>query len=54
MRRASGFIPDYMGIDRDALLALVDEMDDACPESGSVAIGYIDDYARRIREAVGA
>ena len=54
VRRASGFIPDYMGIDRDALLALVDEMDDACPESASVAIGYIDDYARRIREAVGA
>lgn len=40
-------------IDRDALLALADEMDDACPESASVAIGYIDDYARRIRDALG-
>ena len=45
---------ELTGIDRDALLALADEMDDACPESASVAIGYIDDYARRIREAVGA
>ena len=45
---------EYAGIDRDALLALADEMNDACPESASVAIGYIDDYARRIREAVGA
>ena len=40
-------------IDRDALLALADEMDDACPESASVAVVYIDDYARRIREALG-
>ena len=41
-------------VDLCALLALADEMDDACPESASVAIGYIDDYALRIREAVGA
>ena len=49
--------PEDMGlspIDRDALLALADEMNGACPESASVAIGYIDDYASRIREAVGA
>lgn len=46
-------IHDVPAIDRDALLALADEMDDACPESASVAIGYIDDYARRIREALG-
>ena len=46
-------IHDVPIIDRDALLALADEMDDACPESASVAIGYIDDYARRIREACG-
>lgn len=39
--------------DREALLALADEMDDACPESASVAVVYIDDYARRIREALG-
>ena len=44
---------EYAGVDREALLALADEMDDACPESASVAIGYIDDYARRIREALG-
>ena len=39
--------------DVKALLALADEMDVACPESASVAIGYIDDYALRIREACG-
>ena len=39
--------------DRDALLALAEEMNGACPESASVAIGYIDDYALRIREACG-
>ena len=44
---------DVRAIDRDALLALADEMNDACPESASVAIGYIDDYALRIREACG-
>lgn len=43
----------YSRCDRDALLALAEEMDNACPESASVAIGCIDDYALRIREALG-
>ena len=53
VRTVSGNIGTASGIDRDALLALADEMDNACPESASVAIGYIDDYALRIREACG-
>lgn len=40
-------------IDRDALLELADEMDRAYPDSRDVAVEYIDDYARRIREACG-
>ena len=49
----TSIVPKETIVDRDALLALADEMNDACPESASVAIGYIDDYARRIREACG-
>ena len=39
--------------DRDALLELADEMDMAYPDSRDVAVEYIEDYARRIREACG-
>ena len=45
VRRASGFILDYMRIDRDALLALADEM--------TVEKGDIWRWSRRIREACG-
>lgn len=41
------------GCDRDALLELADEMDGSYPDSRDVAVEYIDDYARRIREACG-
>ena len=44
VRRASGFILDYMGIDRVELLALADEIEE---RAGLVG------YARRIREALG-
>ena len=44
---------ELTGIDRDALLELADEMDMAYPDSRDVAVEYIDDYARRIREACG-
>lgn len=37
--------------DRTALLELADEMDAAYPDSRDVAIEYIEDFARRIREA---
>lgn len=40
-------------VDRDALLELAEEMDRAYPDSRDVAVEYIDDYARRIREALG-
>lgn len=46
-------ITEYTGIDLDALLELADEMDRAYPDSRDVAVEYIDDYARRIREACG-
>ena len=49
----TSIVPKETIVDRDALLAIADEMNDACPESASVAIGYLDDYACRIREAVG-
>ena len=39
--------------DRDALLALVDEMETADPEDLDVAIDYVTECASRIREAVG-
>lgn len=39
--------------DRTALLELADEMDAAYPDSRDVAIEYIEDFARRIREACG-
>lgn len=47
--------PDILSgpCDRDALLALADEMDMAYPDSRDVAVEYIEDYARRIREALG-
>lgn len=45
--------PSASPIDRDALLELADEMDGAYPDSRDVAVEYIDDYARRIREACG-
>ena len=40
-------------VDRDALLALAEEMDGAYPDNRDVAVGYIEDYASRIREALG-
>jgi hypothetical protein len=40
-------------IDRGALLELAEEMDGVYPDSRDVAVEYIDDYARRIREACG-
>ena len=46
-------IPEEAIVDRDALLALADEMDMAYPDSRDVAVEYIEDYARRIREACG-
>lgn len=46
-------IAEYTGIDRGALLKLADEMDGAYPDSRDVAVEYIEDYARRIREACG-
>ena len=56
VRRASGFILDFMGIDRETLLELADEME----RDGA---GSLDDddwckpllveYAQRIREALG-
>lgn len=67
VRGASGFILDYMGIDRDALLALADEFDEQAEtiarytESSDGdfdrhAIDAMEEqcgYARRIREALG-
>ena len=56
VRRASGFILDYMRIDRDALLALAEEME----IDGAGALDDEDwckpllvEYASRIREALG-
>lgn len=40
-------------IDRDALLALADEMETADPEDLDVAIDYVTECASRIREALG-
>ena len=40
-------------IDRDALLALADEMETADPEDLDVAIDYVTECASRIREACG-
>ena len=37
--------------DRTALLELADEMDAAYPDSRDVVIEYIEDFARRVREA---
>lgn len=54
VRRASGFILDYMRIDCDALLELASVMqDDAaiCPHEDCRE--HIEVYARRIREAMG-
>jgi len=42
-----------VSVDRGALLELAEEMDRAYPDSRDVAVEYIDDYARRIREACG-
>ena len=55
VRRASGFILDYMEIDRDALLALADEMDDEAEYMNSLEYNYdfLMGYSRRIREALG-
>lgn len=62
VRRASGFILDYMGIDRDALLTLSDEMEKfgSLPvKHPGVCVLHDEDfsrelgYARRIREALG-
>lgn len=39
--------------DRDALLELADEMETADPEDFDVAIDYVTECARRIREACG-
>ena len=55
VRRASGFILDYMRIDRAALLALADDIDKQT--DGSMFDAWLEDghyIARRIREAVGA
>lgn len=40
-------------VDRDALLALADEMETADPEDLDVAIDYVTECASRIREALG-
>lgn len=45
--------PDASGIDREALMELAEEMDEVFPDSRDVAVEYIEDYARRIREALG-
>lgn len=39
--------------DRDALLELADEMETADPEDFDIAIDYVTECARRIREACG-
>lgn len=44
---------DIVACDRDALLALVDEMETADPEDLNVAIDYVTECASRIREALG-
>lgn len=66
VRRASGFIPDYMGIDRDALLAQVKELekcawyfgldfdaDEPLRDRLKEASEDFSECARRIREALG-
>ena len=53
MGGSGGGIVRESTIDRDALLTLADEMDGAYPDSRDVAVGYIEDYARSIREALG-
>lgn len=45
----------YYPVDRDALLALADEMDDVagCVRiKGSVAVGWVDQWSKSIREAL--
>lgn len=67
VRRASGFILDYMGIDREVLLGIADEMEQAGKDyrfqanENAVFSDLIDDapeefieYANRILEAIGA
>ena len=45
---------EYVGVDRDALLALADEMEADGTYCYTVSTQYVlDDYARRIREACG-
>lgn len=60
VRRASCFILDYMGIDRESLLELADELEwryeaAASPgELGYVNAGEMAECASRIRDALGA
>ena len=44
---------DTVACDREALLALADEMETADPEDLDVAIDYVMECASRIREALG-
>lgn len=44
---------DGFAVDRDALLALADEMETADPEDLDVAIDYVTECASRILEALG-
>lgn len=44
---------DTTKCDRDALLALADEMETADPEDLDVAIDYVTECASRIRDALG-
>ncbi|MBM6756730.1 hypothetical protein H6A18_09470 [Collinsella tanakaei] len=58
VRRASGFILDYMEIDRDALLALADEIKIDTSRVDELQLGiygscYLSGIAVRIREALG-
>ena len=48
-------VVELTGIDRDALLALADEMETDGTDCYTVSTQYVlDDYAQRIREALGA
>ena len=57
VRRASGFILDYMRIDCDVLLTLADEMEidgAGALDDGDWCKPLLVEYASRIREALGA
>ena len=53
--RAKGWERDFYAVDRDALLALADELETDGVDCYGVSTQYVlDEYARRIREALGA